>query len=338
MLRRSRTVILSFSLAILGAVPALSAEPGGLNIVGSVAGADGPWDYAAVDSETHRLFVARGDGVMVVDLLSGAVTPTLVPGKRVHGVLPLPDGVAVSTNGETGDVTLFKMSDGAILAQFPAGKKPDSVVRDAKSGLVAVMNGDDGSVTLIDVAGKVVAGSIAVGGKLEFAAAAGEGRVFVNVEDKNELAELDIPDRRVVRRIPLPGCDSPTGLAFDAKTHVLVSACGNGVAVAVSAVEGEVFATLPIGKGPDAVMFDAKTRRFLIPCGRDGVLTVIGEAEDGSLKVVETASTAKGARTGAVDPDTGKVYLPTAEFEAAKTGERPAAKPGSFHILVLDRN
>jgi DNA-binding beta-propeller fold protein YncE len=338
MLRRAHTVILSFSFAVLVVMPTLGAAPGGLKIIGRVAGADGPWDYATVDSEAHRLYVARGDGVMSVNLLSGAVTPTLVPGIRVHGVLPLPGGLAVSTNGGTDDVTLFKTSDGAILAQFPAGKKPDALVRDAKSGLVAVMNGDDGSVTLIDVDAKVVAGSIAVGGKLEFAAAAGEGRVFVNVEDNNELAELDIPDRRVVRRIPLPGCDSPTGLALDAKTHVLVSACGNGVAVAVSAVEGKVLATVPIGKGPDAVIFDAKFRRFLIPCGRDGVLTVIGEAEDGSLKVVETASTAKGARTGALDPDTGKVYLPTAEFDTAKTGERPAAKPGSFHILVLGRN
>jgi DNA-binding beta-propeller fold protein YncE len=141
----------------------------------------------------------------------------------------------------------------------------------------------------------------------------------------------------VVRRISLKGCDGPTGLALDARTKMLVSACGNGVALAVSAVDGAILATLPIGKGPDAVMFDENNRRFLVPCGRDGVLTVIGAQTDGSLKVVETVPTAKGARTGAIDQKTGKVYLPTADFGPGKTGERPVARPGSFRLLVLDR-
>lgn len=339
MLDRARIAVLSFSLALAGvAVPSVAAEIGDLKVIGGIAGADGPWDYASVDAQARRLYVARGGGVMAVNLADNAVTPILAPGKRVHGVLPLPDGLVVSTNGDSGDVSLFRTSDGAVIAQFPAGKKPDAVTRDAKSGLVAVMNGDDGSVTLIDIDKRIVAGQIAVGGKLEFAAAAGDGRVFVNVEDKNELVELDIPGHAVIRRIALKGCDSPTGLALDGHAHVLVSACGNGVALAVSSVNGSILATLPIGKGPDAVIFDENNRRFLIPCGRDGVLTVIGEEADGSLKVVETAPTAKGARTGAIDPQTGKVYLPTAEFEPGKSGERPVAIPGSFRILVLGQN
>jgi DNA-binding beta-propeller fold protein YncE len=232
---------------------------------------------------------------------------------------------------------LFRTSDGGVVGQLPAGAKPDAVVRDPRSGLVVVLNGGDGSATLIDADNKAVPGSIAIGGKLEFAAALGDGRVFVNVEDSNELVELDIPGRVVVRRISLKGCDSPTGLALDSRAKILVSACGNGVALAVSAVDGAILATLPIGRGPDAVMFDEKNRRFLIPCGRDGVLTVIGAQADGSLKVIETAQTAKGARTGAIDQNTGRIYLPVADFEPGKAGERPVAKPGSFRILVLDR-
>jgi hypothetical protein len=63
---------------------------------------------------------------------------------------------------------------------------------------------------------------------------------------------------------------------------------------------------------------------------------VIGEA--GGLKVTATVPTAVGARTGALDSQTGKVYLPTAEFAAAEPGERPAALPGSFHLVVLAPN
>jgi DNA-binding beta-propeller fold protein YncE len=339
MLNRLKLAALSFTLALAGAHGAAQAgESARLRIVGGIAGADGAWDYASIDADARRLYVARGDGVMAVDLGAQAVTPVLVAGQRVHGVAPLPDGLAASTNGESGAVTLFRTSDGGVVAQLPAGKKPDAVVRDPKSGLVVVMNGGDGSATLIDADKKVVAGSIAVGGVLEFAAAAGDGRVFVNVEDRNELVELDIPGRAVVRRLALKGCDSPTGLALDSRARVLVSACGNGVALAVSAVDGALLATLPIGKGPDAVLFDEKNRQFMIPCGRDGVLTVIGAQPDGSLKVIETAPTARGARTGAIDQSTGKVYLPVAEFEPGKAGERPVAKPGTFRILVLDRS
>ncbi|WP_294535664.1 hypothetical protein [uncultured Rhodoblastus sp.] len=53
-----------------------------------------------------------------VNLLSGVVTPTLVPGRRAHGVLPLPGGRAIGANGDIGDVTLFQVSNGVILAQF----------------------------------------------------------------------------------------------------------------------------------------------------------------------------------------------------------------------------
>jgi DNA-binding beta-propeller fold protein YncE len=199
------------------------------------------------------------------------------------------------------------------------------------------MNAKDGTVLLIDADKKAVAGSIAVGGALEFAAADGEGKVFVNVEDKNEVAVLDISGRKVTARYPLPGCDEPSGLALDAADHVLLSVCANGKAVATSATDGHVVATLAIGSHPDAVIFDEKNKRFLVPCGGDGVLSVVN-VTDGHLAAGEAVPTAKGARTGAIDPATGKVYLPTADFQPAKAGERPAAIPGTFRLLVLGQS
>lgn len=320
-------------LAVLAVIASPLAHAADLKIVGSIKGADGAWDYASVDSEANRLLVGRGDGVMAVDLASGAVTASLAPGQRVHGVIGLTGGLAASANGDSNTVSLFKVLDGAVLADIAVGEKPDALLLDPKSGLVVVMNGRDGTVSLIDAGQKSVAGTIQVGGKLEFAAADGQGGVFINVEDKGELVSLDLPGRKVAARYPLPDCENPTGLAIDAAHQVLLAACANGKAVALSSVDGHPVATLPIGSHPDAVIFDEKNKRFLVPCG-DGVLTVISD-EGGYLAAAGSVPTERGARTGALDPATGKVYLPTAEFQPAKPGERPAAIPGTFHILVL---
>jgi DNA-binding beta-propeller fold protein YncE len=323
------------ALSFLAAAP-LVAGAAELKIVDTIKGPDGGWDYASIDTAGNRLLVARPDGLMAIDLATNAVTPTLVPGKRTHGAVITPNGVGVVASGAAGSAVLFKGSDGSVLAEIPTGgKKPDAVVYEPKTGLVAVMDNKDGGVTLIDVEKKASAGTVEVPGALEFAVADGEGKIFVNVEDKNDLAVLDVANRKVVARRPLPGCDEPSGLALDPESHVLVSACGNGKAIATSATDGKVLATLAIGSHPDAVIFDARNKRFLVPCGGNGVLTVITE-EGPSLKVTASIPTAVGARLGAVDEKTGKVYLPTADFQPpAKPGDRPTALPGTFRVLVL---
>jgi len=328
------TLMVSLALSVGAA-----ADPVSLTVTGSIKGPDGGWDYVSVDTVAHRLYVARSYGVMAVDLANDKVTPVLIKGNHVHGVLPVPGGAMVSTNDDSSTATLFKAEDGAVLASFPTGRKPDAIAYDGKTGLVAVMNGKDGTVILIDPVKQTVVGSITVGGTLEFAEGDGRGRIFVNVKNRNEVAVLDIAGRKVAARYTLPQCDGPTGLALDARAKLVLATCDNGKAVALSTADGHVVATLPIGEGPDAAILDAKNKRFLVPCGGNGVLTVIGEKPDGALTVEGTIPTAKGARTGAIDPTTGKVYLPTADFEARKPGEwQGAIVPGSFRILVLSTN
>src|SRR5579859_1292285 len=323
------------TLAVLALLLPPLAQAADLKIVDSIKGADGGWDYASIDTAGNRLLVARPDGLMAVDLATKAVTPTLVPGQRTHGAVIAPNGVGVLASGTNGVAVIFNGADGAVLAEIPVGKKPDAVVYEPKSGLIAVIDNKEGGVALIDPDKKASAGTIEVPGALEFAAADGEGKIYINVEDKNDMVVLDVATRKVVARRPLPGCEEPSGLAFDPQTHVLVSACGNGKAIATSSTDGKVLATLAIGGGPDAVIFDAKNKRFLVPCGRSGELTVISE-EGGTLKVTGTVKTAPGARLGALDPATGKIYLPVADFKpAAKEGERPTIVPGTFRVLVL---
>src|SRR5579859_1062232 len=326
------------TLAVLALLLPPLAQAADLKIVDSIKGADGGWDYASVDTAGNRLLVARPDGLMAVDLATKAVTPTLVPGQRTHGAAIAPNGVGVLASGTNGVAVLFNGGDGAVLAEIPVGKKPDAVIYEPKSGLIAVIDNKNGGVALIDPVKKALAGTVDIPGALEFAVADGEGKIFINVEDKNDMAVLDVPNRKVVARRPLPGCDEPSGLAYDPETHVLVSVCANGKAIATSSIDGKVLATLTIGSHPDAAIFDAKNKQFLVPCGGDGVLTVISEAGS-ELKVTGTVKTAPGARLGALDPATGKVYLPVADYQpAAKAGERPTIVPGTFRVLVLEQN
>jgi DNA-binding beta-propeller fold protein YncE len=133
----------------------------------------------------------------------------------------------------------------------------------------------------------------------------------------------------------LEGCDGPTGLVYAPDARALIAAC-DGKAAVVDAKTLTLETLLPIGQGPDAALYDPKRRRVLIPCGQSGALTAIDVSAPGHVAVIGSYTTEKGARTGALDPATGKVYLPTAKFAPPAPGQRRGVmEPGSFHILVL---
>jgi DNA-binding beta-propeller fold protein YncE len=338
---RSRPLGL-FAGAALASVAALASTAYGetpAKAVAHIPGPDGGWDYANVSAEPHRLYVARTYGVMAVDLDTGAVTDKLVPGQRVHAVLPIPGGdLVLSTNGETNTATLFHGRDGRIVASLPTGKKPDAAVFDPATGLVAVMDGAAGDITLIDPAKAQVVGAIPIGGKLETAAVDGEGALYVNVENSSELAKVDLRARKMIARYKLDGCEEPTGLIYSAKSKLLVSACANGVAKIVSP-DGKPVAALKTGEDPDAVLYDAAHDRVLIPSpAKGGTLTAIA-LSGGAPHVTGVTTTETGARTGAFDSRTGRVYLPAAkQMLKDPTGSHEIPAPGAFEILSLDAN
>jgi hypothetical protein len=145
-----------------------------------------------------------------------------------------------------------------------------------------------------------------------------------------------VAGRKVIAHYPLKGCEGPTGLALARAAGVLISSCANGVAKVIRASDGADLGDIPIGKGPDTVMYDEGRRLAFIPCGRDGVLEVVAASDAGHVKLVGTVKTELGARTGAVDPKTGRIYLPTAKYDLsqAASGRFPTV-PGSFVILVV---
>ncbi len=323
-------------LAILLTPPAYALAGDEYAIVATIAGADGGWDFAAVDPQTNRLFVARSNGVMAVDLATRKVTDLLVEGAGVHGVSPIAGTpYAISANGKSANAVLFDKLSGKVEATFATGQGPDALVVEPKTGLIVIFNGKSHDATLVNVATKSVMGAIALDGKPEVADNDGAGRVFVNIEDKNEIAVIDIGVRKVVATFALNGCDAPTGLAFDAQTGVLISACENEVAKVIDAKSGDEISSLKIGKRPDGVLLDSTRRRAFIPAA-DGTLAVVALRGRDDISVVGVVKTAPGAKTGAVDPSTGAVYLPSAKMLAPeKEGARPKPAPGTFAILVV---
>ncbi len=319
---------------------AAQSNPPLFRVMQHIAAPAALWDYAAVDDDARRLYLGRVGGVLTLNLETGAVVSALVPSALVHGVLPIDHtGVVMSTNGEANTVTVFEGSSGRILATIAAGKEPDAIIYEPISGLVVTTNEGSHDLTLIDPRRRIAIGKIALPGKPEFPAAAGHGYIYDNIESRNEIAMINVVQRRVVRTLPLPGCDRPTGLAYDALDDLLISVCHNGVAKFVHAKSGRLAATVAIGTVPDAVLFDAKRRLVFIPCGVPGWLNVIAVRSASDIHAVQTLITQRGSRTGALDPKTGKIYLPAARFTApTRPGVYPNIVPGSFEILVVAAN
>jgi DNA-binding beta-propeller fold protein YncE len=308
----------------------------GYHIVDRIDGPDGGWDYIRVDPSHNRVLTAHGTSVMAVDLATKAVS-SFGPGIILHDAMPVNGGSEVLiTNGGTNSAVFVDAKTGATVATVETGKGPDAAAYDAHTGLVLVMDHAGGQVTLIDPKTHKLVGTIEVGGDLEAAVTDGSGRAFVNVENKNEIAVIDIAQRKVLARYPLSGCDGPTGLAYDAADKLLIAACDGSTDV-VEMKTGKVLQTLATGKGADGIVFDPRQKLAFVPSGRAGTLAIVAFSK-GVGSVVDTVPTQVGARTIALDERSGRVYLPTAKYGApAAPGRRPPAVPGTFQILVVGK-
>jgi DNA-binding beta-propeller fold protein YncE len=345
-----RTVLITLYCAAAAAWPGDggAAEATGYSIAAHLPGSGGAWDYAVVDEHSGRLFLAQA-GVTALDLKTNAITTGLVAGKMTHALATLGDGTLAVDDSQTKVITIFEGSSGKILSTIStANDNPvsgihalDAMVLEPKTGLLIAINGESGLVMLIDVKKSGVAGTVAIGGHPEFAAADGTGKVYINVNrgKVSEIVELDIASRKVVKRVPLDGCEEATGLAYDQADNIVLSVCDNGILKAFDEGAGRVVASVAVGRGADAVMFDSVRRRAFVAGGEDGTLSVIAVRSNRDIAVLQTLSTQKGTRLGAVDIDSGRVYLPSAKFGPPKPPiPYPTVLPGTFGFLVAAPN
>jgi hypothetical protein len=302
-------------------------------------GGQGSWDYLTVDPATHRLFVPRSTHTLVIDADSGKTLGDIPGQKNAHGVAIVPEVGRgfVSDGGGDGAIVVFDLKTYAVLGKLAAQPDADGIIYDPGAGRVLVVSGDKGVLMSfkpdIDPANGKIEEPIELGGSPEFLAADGNGKVFVNLMDKNEVAVVDMKARKVIARWPVAPGGSPVGMAIDPQKGRLVIGCRKPQKMIVmSTTDGKVLADLPIGAGVDATKIDGD--QAFASC-RDGSLAVARETSPGKFEIEQVVKTPTGARTMGLDPTAHTIYLPTAEFETPSGGGRPTAKPGTFMIVVV---
>lgn len=309
-----------------------------------VLGGDQGWDYLAVDGAARRVYVSHGDAVVVLDADNGKPVGHIGNLQGVHGIALAPSlHRGWISNGRSGEVTVFDTATLKVTATLKAtGENPDAILYDPASERVFTFNGRSSNATAFDAhSGKVLA-TIALPGKPEFAVSDGAGHAWVNIEDKNQLVEFDPKAATVRATWSLAPCDSPSGLALDATHRRLFSVCDNQVMTVLDADSGHRVATVPIGKGPDAAAFDATRGLVYSSNGESGTLTVVHEDDPDHYRVIATAPTQSTARTSALDPKTGHLFLSAAQFgahtEQGGAHHHPPVMPGSFTVLEVGRS
>jgi len=307
-------------------------------------GGPGRWDYVYVDSANHRLYVSHATQTEVIDTATDKLVGTIPGTTGVHGIAVANGlGRGFTSDGMDNDVTIFDLKTLKVLGKVKTGTNPDSIVYEPVSRRVFTFNGRSDDSTAFDAkTGEIVAASIPVGGKPEFAQVDRKGHIYFNIEDKNEIGEIDAKTAVLTKHYSIAPCKGPSGLTFNEKATLLFSVCGNKMMVVSNPVEGKVIATPAIGQGPDGVAFDSGYA--FSANGRDGTITMVGETSPGTFEPVATIASQPQARTIGADQKTHKLYLPAAEFGPAPPppagggrAGRPPAIPDSFMIVVVGR-
>jgi DNA-binding beta-propeller fold protein YncE len=313
--------------------------PSGYHVIKTVSiPGDEGWDYLNVDSAARRVYISHGSHVVVMNADTYAIEGDVPDTQGVHGIALAPDlGRGFVSAGRANLAVIFDMKSLATLGTVKTDANPDAIVYDAVTKRVFTLNGRGQNTTAINGADGAVAGTLALGGKPEFAQADGKGSIFVNIEDTNQLVQFDAQKLTEAHRWPLAPCKSPSGLAMDVKNRRTFSVCDEKVMAVVNADTGAVVATPAICDGPDAAGFDPATGYVFASCG-DGNLTVIHQDSPDKYTVVENVPTKRSARTMGLDLKTHTIFLPSAEFDPPAPGERRGKmKPGSFAIVVVGK-
>jgi YVTN family beta-propeller protein len=328
-------VVLPLVLGLLLSIPAFAQKQYKLADTVKLGG-DGGWDYLTFDKDGQRLFITRGTHVMVVDAKTLKQTADIPDQSGIHGVALAPEmNKGFISNGGDDSVAVFDLKTLKVTDKVKVGGRPDAILYEPFSKHVFTFNAKSQDSTVVDAASNKVLATIPLGGKPEFPASDGKGKLFVNIEDKNEIAAVDVKTNTVTAHWPLTGCEEPSALAFDVEHGRLFSGCGNKAMAVTNAGDGKRITLVPIGAGVDAGAFNPGTQEVFMSCG-EGTLAVIHQDSPDKYSVRQTVPTVRGARTMALDPSTNAVYLVTAQFgEKGPNDRRPPMIPGTFELLVV---
>ena len=297
----------------------------------------GGWDYIAVQPNSNKLFVSHGGQVNILDKTTGDSLGIIPNTTGVHGIAFIPSlNKGYTSNGRSNTITVFDLKTNAILSQIAVGQNPDAIFYDEFSKKIITCNGKSNDLSIVDPVTEKVVATIVVGGKPETAVSNNAGKIFVNIEDKNEIVVVDITKNTVEKHWSILPGEAPTGLAYDAITKRLFAGCGdNKLLMIINVDNGAIVDKLPIGAGCDGVGYDA-AQKLIYTSNGEGNMSVVKETTKDKFVVAATIPTKKSARTITVDETTHKIYLPAADFGAPPAGGgRPQMVAGTFQVLVF---
>ncbi len=335
--RRASLLVSAMVLAVTSLAHAANAP--NYRIVDRIKVPDGGFDYATFDAATGHVYMPRGTYTTVIDVKTGKASQ-LISGASNHMALVVPGTTLVVLTQSAGTIRIADTATDKVLAEFQGEKNPNSAAYDPITKQVFVLNKESGTATIIDPIQRKLVDTIPISPNiLEFPVSDGAGKIFDNVETTAEIAVIDAKTRKVTNSFKLAGCERPSGLAYAAAPKLLISSCRNGIAKVVQADNGKEIASLPIGLGPDAAIYDPVRKLAFIPCGADGVLEVISLADLTHVAVVQHVQTQAGSRTGTLDPGTGRLYLMASKPDpnaVVPPGGRGAPRlAGSWEVLVV---
>jgi DNA-binding beta-propeller fold protein YncE len=304
-------------------------------------GGAGGFDYVYADTEGRRLYFPRpgatGARITVFDLDSLASVGE-IPNANARGVAV--DPKSHHGFGSSKPVVMWDTKTLATIKTIDVEGGPDGIMFDPFNQRVWVFSHRAPNATVIDAKDGSIAGTVDLGGAPEQAVTDGKGHIWVDIEDKDNIAAVDAKTLKVTAHYDLAGKGGgPGGLALDEKHHILFAACHEpATMVILNAEDGKILTTLPIGKGVDGAGFNPHTMEAFSSQGGDGTLTVIKENSPASFEVEQTVQTKPGARTMTVDTKTNRIFSITGEFTAPAPGQRRGQMvPDSFSIIVVGK-
>jgi DNA-binding beta-propeller fold protein YncE len=330
-----------------GAIAPMAAAAEAYKVVNSAkVGGAGGFDYVFADVDGRRLYIPRSGA------MSSRVTVFDLDTLKSVGVVPNTNGVhgvatdSKSKHGFTSSkpVVMFDTKTLETLKSIDVQGNPDGILFDPATERVFVLSHRAPNATVLDATNGSVVGTIDLEGAPEQAVSDGAGKIFIALEDKDNVAVVDAKSLKVTAHYDLGGKGGgPAGLALDAKNHVLFACCHNPQTVVVlNADDGKIITSLPIGNGVDGAAFNPNTMEAF-SSQRDGTLTVIKENSPSNFEVEQNVQTKPGAKTCTLDTKTNQIVLITAESAPAtspdggKGGRGGRFLPDSFTILVVGK-
>jgi DNA-binding beta-propeller fold protein YncE len=308
-------------MAASGFTQTSSAQPYKIVNSAQFMGAGG-LDYVFADSADRRLYVARGPQVHVFDLDSLKETGTVAG--QGHGAVVDP----VSHHGfvSSKPIVMFDAKTLATIKTVDVQGGPDGMLFEPLTERVYVLSHSAPNVTVIDAKDGTVVGTIDLGGAPEQGQSDGMGHVYIDVEDKANVAVVDVKTLQVTAHYDLSSkASTPAGLALDIKNHILFAMCRQpATCVILDANDGKILTSLPLAGGSDGGTFNPATMEAFSSHG-NGTLSVIKENSPTSFEIEQTVTTKSGAKTCTLDAKKNQVVLITTEPIPAQAGAAAAA-------------